>query len=416
MYLCVDNHIGKRWAMKLILPEGENKELFTSEIATLKSLDYYMFPRITDAFSVEDKVAIVTDFIEGETLEDYLKREGPLPIDKAIHYMEELTKGLLYLHGKSPGILYLDMKPSNIMILPNGEIRLFDFGIASSVLSKGKCYGSPGYAAPEQYEKDRILTKKTDVYALGMTVLSMVTGVVSKDIGRYRDYLNRTKLRRGTMRQNRSMCKNRQSMDFYELIFLCTNENEKDRPDTEEILSKIKCNMERHKRMMPIVILTAIILSFFIGGAYLIVQSSRQSEYEKYTRKMMDEISEYVVDGEYTYQGIRIICGYLDGHFLDEDTSEKYAYEVGRYYFESLRDYSTARHYFALINENRYPEVEYYLRLCKCMSQFGEGNEEIEHCLERLNIITETIQDDMRRENNLELIRFIKDELERTGG
>jgi len=176
VFLCLDHHINKKWALKLVNAAGSDFSSEQSEIALLKSFDFYMFPVIIDAFSYGNQIGIVTEYIEGENLCEYIKREGALPVQKALKYYEELLKALIYLHSRKPGILYLDMKPQNIMIRPDGEIRLIDFGIAASVLTKSKSMGSAGYSPPEQYLMGQSLSEKTDVFALGMTLYTMITG------------------------------------------------------------------------------------------------------------------------------------------------------------------------------------------------------------------------------------------------
>lgn len=123
VFLCIDNHIGKKWALKKISCKRFGRNLAQGEIDTLKGLDYPLFPRITDAWYEEDAICIVTDYIDGICMSEALK-DGPVPEDKALKYFVMLLKGIDYLHHKSPPILYLDMKPDNIMLKKDGEIVL----------------------------------------------------------------------------------------------------------------------------------------------------------------------------------------------------------------------------------------------------------------------------------------------------
>ena len=115
VYLCVDKNIGKKWAIKCINYSNSKSDgrkhlkssngcLAESEINLLKSLDYYMFPQIIDAFRQNNNIYIVTDYVEGENLESYLKREGPMPVNTALKYFEELLNALIYLHSRNPAI------------------------------------------------------------------------------------------------------------------------------------------------------------------------------------------------------------------------------------------------------------------------------------------------------------------------
>jgi len=383
VYLCVDNHIGKKWAVKLILPDkndiSENRDLFISEITTLKSIDYYMFPRITDAFFVTkdayecndsvqkiscDKelkaaICIVTDYIEGETLESYLKREGPLDEYRAFGFFEELLKALIYLHTRDPGILYLDMKPANIMITPDGQPRLIDFGIACTVLTKSRCYGSPGYAAPEQYLQDSILNEKADVFALGMTLYAMLTA----------------KVPRTEYEIQRQIIQKDQTISEYsrKLILKCIDRNQLYRPAPEKLLSMLNIYRLRHRGVSSVIITTAAVITVFSVAVYTANSVYKAQKAKRYTGEMVNAASEYLVDGQYTRQGIRIICGYIDSDFLDESSKSKYSYEVARYYFDEMKEYSTAAHYFALTDINDYPEAEYYREQCEKMKSFNRG-------------------------------------------
>ncbi len=77
-----------------------------------------------------------------------------------------------------------------------------------------------------------------------------------------------------------------------------------------------------------------------------------------------------MIEGEHTHQGIRIICGYIDGDFLNNDIKAKYAYEVARYYFDVMKEYSTAKHYFELTDSDAYPETVSYIERCEKMKHF----------------------------------------------
>ena len=155
VYLCVDKNINKKWAVKKLSEStlfysnlSSDGSISNPEIELLKLLDYYMFPGISDAFIEDGKICIVTDYIEGQTLSSYLKTNGALPVEVALSYFKELLYALEYLHTRDNPILYLDMKPANIMIRPDGSIRLIDFGIAGSILLKSKSIGSIGYSPP----------------------------------------------------------------------------------------------------------------------------------------------------------------------------------------------------------------------------------------------------------------------------
>ena len=121
-------------------------------------------------------------YIEGETLEEYLEHRGgsPLPVDQVLDWAEQLCDVLSYLHSQQPPIVFRDLKPANVMIKKNGQLFLIDFGIAR-LFKPGQSHdtvalGSPGFAAPEQYGKAQS-TPRSDLYSLGALLHCLLTGL-----------------------------------------------------------------------------------------------------------------------------------------------------------------------------------------------------------------------------------------------
>lgn len=121
------------------------------------------------------------DYIEGETLEEYLNKtpDDYLPLPEALDVGVQLCDVLDYLHTRQPPIIFRDLKPLNIMRTSSGHLYLIDFGIARH-FKPGQAkdtvaFGSPGYAAPEQYGKTQT-TPRSDIYSLGATLYQMLTG------------------------------------------------------------------------------------------------------------------------------------------------------------------------------------------------------------------------------------------------
>ena len=121
------------------------------------------------------------DFIEGQTLEDYLaKAPGEkLPLQEVLEIGIQLCKVLDYLHTRQPPIIFRDLKPANVMRAPDGHLYLIDFGIAR-LFKPGKkkdtiALGSPGYAAPEQHGRGQT-TERADIYSLGATLHQLLSG------------------------------------------------------------------------------------------------------------------------------------------------------------------------------------------------------------------------------------------------
>ena len=160
----------------------EAETAFEREAHLLADLLHPNLPRIYDSFTENERSYLVMDFIEGETIEEYLEHigGGPLPLETVLKWAEQLCDVLNYLHTHQPPIIFRDLKPANVMISENGHIYLIDFGIAR-IFKPGKQHdtvalGSPGYAAPEQYGKAQS-TPRSDIYSLGALLHHLLTGV-----------------------------------------------------------------------------------------------------------------------------------------------------------------------------------------------------------------------------------------------
>ncbi|HEY0752878.1 MAG TPA: WD40 repeat domain-containing serine/threonine-protein kinase [Ktedonobacteraceae bacterium] len=160
---------------------AEGVETFKREALMLASLRHEHLPRIYEHFTEDDRWYLVMDYIEGETLEERLEkaRDGSLPQVMAIKIALQLCSVLDYLHTRKPPIVFRDLKPSNIILTPEGNLFLIDFGIARH-FKPGQAkdtvaFGSPGYAAPEQYGKAQT-TPRADIYSLGSILHQMLSG------------------------------------------------------------------------------------------------------------------------------------------------------------------------------------------------------------------------------------------------
>src|SRR6266581_921852 len=161
---------------------AEASAAFKRETLLLAKLMHPNLPSIYDHFAEQGHWYVVMDFIEGETIETRLNQtpHGYLPIAKVLEIGIQLCAVLDYLHTRQPPIIFRDLKPSNIILTPDGYIYLIDFGIARH-FKPGKsrdtiAFGSPGYAAPEQYGKTQT-TPHADIYSLGVTLYQMLTGI-----------------------------------------------------------------------------------------------------------------------------------------------------------------------------------------------------------------------------------------------
>jgi len=188
VYLVSDSsHFGAWRAMKEMMeadiPFGERQEaveLFAREVKILKSLNHPGLPQIFDSFEIGGSHYIVMEYIYGKTLEEKIKsRNCAYDWEEVLPWAEELCEILLYLHTRRPEpVIFRDLKPSNIIITPNEDVMLIDFGIARHY-SQRKVrdtyfMGTPGFSPPEQYGRGQS-DGRSDVFALGATMYRLLT-------------------------------------------------------------------------------------------------------------------------------------------------------------------------------------------------------------------------------------------------
>ena len=180
VYLAEHKRLHTRWAVKEVRKQQAARFDFLAESNILKRLQHPMLPRIVDIFEDPDRILIVEDFVEGVTLEELLKRQGRVDEPQALQWFKDLCGVLGYLHSRQPNpIIYRDMKPANIMLQPDGTLKLIDFGIAREYKQESGAdttyIGTKGYAAPEQFGRAQT-DSRTDIYALGVTMYHLITG------------------------------------------------------------------------------------------------------------------------------------------------------------------------------------------------------------------------------------------------
>lgn len=186
VYLARDKRLNKQWAIKEIRKRARDKnnevvvQSAIAEANMIKQLDHTAIVRIVDIIETDDVIYIIEDYIEGETLSAILKENGAQPQESVIEWSKEICEALEYLHTRKPPIIYRDMKPDNVMLKPDGHIKIIDFGIAREYknqnISDTVSLGTKGYAAPEQFGGKGQTDARTDIYCLGVTMYHLLTG------------------------------------------------------------------------------------------------------------------------------------------------------------------------------------------------------------------------------------------------
>ena len=186
----------RAWDLSLLQPVAlkensgggtEAQRQFEREAQLLAGLRHANLPRVIDHFVLPGQGQyLVMDFVEGKSLSDLLvERGGPLDEAEVLPWIRQVADALEYLHTRTPPIIHRDIKPDNVIITQEGRAILVDFGIskvyeASKSTTIGARAVTPGYSPPEQYGRGRT-DARSDVYALGATLYTLLTGQIPPD-------------------------------------------------------------------------------------------------------------------------------------------------------------------------------------------------------------------------------------------
>jgi serine/threonine protein kinase/DNA-directed RNA polymerase subunit RPC12/RpoP len=179
----------KKWVALKILPlKGEQTDLeekrFQLEAESASRMEHPHIVQVLDAGVEKDFRYMIQYFVEGPSLENYLKQKGRLSIEEVLPLARGIAEGLDYAHRL--GIVHRDIKPANIMLTLDKTPKITDFGLVKilgespSFSVTGTIIGTPQYASPEQSE-GKSLDARTDIYSLGVLLFQMVTGKIPYD-------------------------------------------------------------------------------------------------------------------------------------------------------------------------------------------------------------------------------------------
>ena len=182
VYKAFDNQENRTVAVKILKEEFvSNQEFlrrFKNESKAIAMLSHQNIVKVYDVSFGDLIQYIVMEYIEGITLKEYIERQGSLRWKDAVHFTVQILRGLQHAHDK--GIVHRDVKPQNIMVLPDGTIKVTDFGIARFARSDqrtitDKAIGSVHYISPEQARGEKT-DEKSDIYSVGVMLYEMITG------------------------------------------------------------------------------------------------------------------------------------------------------------------------------------------------------------------------------------------------
>ncbi len=185
VYLAVHDTLRRKAAIK-VLPPGGNKlsvERFLREARAAAALDHPNIVRTHDVGRDGEVHFLVMEYVEGQTLDRLIVAGGPLPTQRAVEYIAQAATGLQ--HAYEQGFIHRDIKPSNLILSKDGTVKILDMGLARSfekddqltaLLDHDAVVGTADYISPEQAMNDPKVDIRTDIYSLGATFFSILTG------------------------------------------------------------------------------------------------------------------------------------------------------------------------------------------------------------------------------------------------
>ena len=176
--------LGTKVAIKVLNPllssNAQIKERFKNEAKLMASLDHPNILKVLDFDDQPQQLSIIMEFLEGEDLNKKIKQQGALKESDIIAIFTQTLAAFQYAHDK--GIVHRDIKPSNLYILPDGTVKILDFGIAklfgqsNEMTQTGTQMGTPIYMSPEQVKAEKTIDFRSDIYSLGVTLYYALNG------------------------------------------------------------------------------------------------------------------------------------------------------------------------------------------------------------------------------------------------
>ena len=183
----LDKRDGRLVAVKRFMVRGakswKDVELAEREARVLSQLSHPALPIYVDHFEEHGALYLVMERLEGDSLAALHKRGARLDETRVLAFLHQASDALDYLHSRSPPVIHRDIKPGNVISRPDGSFALVDFGSVRDHLKPeggSTVVGTFGYMAPEQFQGRAL--PQSDVYAVGATALSLLTGREPEDL------------------------------------------------------------------------------------------------------------------------------------------------------------------------------------------------------------------------------------------
>ena len=176
--------LGTKAAIKILNPvltaNADIRERFMNEAKMMASFQHTNITKIIDFEETDTFLAIIMEYLEGQDLSELIDSGAKLSENEITSIFEQTLSAFQYAHEK--GVIHRDIKPSNIYLLPNGKVKILDFGIAklfgqgNEKTQAGTQMGTPIYMSPEQVKADKSIDHRSDIYSLGVTLYFALNG------------------------------------------------------------------------------------------------------------------------------------------------------------------------------------------------------------------------------------------------
>ncbi|HZT40627.1 MAG TPA: serine/threonine-protein kinase [Chthonomonadaceae bacterium] len=187
VYLARDTLLNKQVALKEVDVQAGDVRRFLEEARVMDRLRHPNIVRVDSVDKIDGKIVIAMEYVRGDNLQDLLRAEGRLPVERALDIVAQVLDALDYAHRLQ--IIHRDIKPANILISREGQVKLVDFGLAEILATNAYAGGAGTYAymAPEDFAEEERSDNQSDIWAVGVTLYEMLTGHRPFQVTRVKD-------------------------------------------------------------------------------------------------------------------------------------------------------------------------------------------------------------------------------------